>query len=141
MREMGDDLDALAGRGASIAVGGQTRELPPLTLTRYAAARRFAREFAACLASDDVLDAIEAARPALDRSFKAATGVDPDEFADAAEAIEGFFALTRAVRDFSAGPLAAALLRGLEALGADRAVPDGASSSPGSSGADTPSPR
>lgn len=138
-----DDLDALAGGPPlRIAVGGRPVALPPLTLARYAAGRRFARAFAGCLGSDDILDAVEAARAALEEAFEAATGVDPAGFADAAEAIEAFFALVRMVRDFSGGPLAAALIRGLGTLGADRAaVPDGAPSSPGSSDADTPSAR
>ena len=138
-----DDLDALAlpEPRQTLTLAGQTVHMAPLTLARFAAGRRFARQFAACLAAADARDAIEASRAALLADFAAATGVEREAIdrADAAEAVAAFFALTGAVRDFSAGPLAAALIGGLDALvPADRtAAQAGESSSPGSSPAAT----
>lgn len=143
MGEPADDLDALAlpAPGPVLTLGGREVVMAPLTLARFAAGRRFARRFAASLAAEDALDAIEAEREALLCDFAAASGIERGvvEAADAAETLAAFFALTGAVRDFSAGPLAAALIGGLAMLApADRtAAPAGAPSSPGSSPADT----
>jgi hypothetical protein len=111
-----DDLDALVPPLAgTVTLAGRRVPIPPLTLARFAAGRRFARMFVTCLAAEDVLDAVEGVRGELAAAFVAATGIDAAELdaADAAEAFDAFFALTRAVRDFSAGPLAAALIGGL----------------------------
>lgn len=138
-----DDLDALAlpEPGQTLTLAGRTVRMAPLTLARFAAGRRFARQFAACLGAEDVFDALEASRAALLADFVAATGVERDAIdrADAAEVVAAFFALMLAVRDFSAGPLAAALIGGLAALApADQAAaPAGEPLSPGSSPAAT----
>lgn len=135
-----DDLEALVPPPpAAVRLGGQAYPLAPLTLGRYAAARRFAGRFGAALQADDVIEALLAASADLWDDFALATGVPRAAIAeaDAAEAIAASFALVRGLADFTAGPLVAALAGGrTDPAGA--AARRGERSSPGSSGADTP---
>jgi hypothetical protein len=134
-----DDLEALVPPPpAVIHLGGQTYPLAPLTLGRYAAARRFAGRFGAALQAEDVIEALLAVSNDLWDDFALATGIPRAAIAeaDAAEAIAASFALVRGLADFTAGPLVAALAGGAEPP-VRTAARRGERSSPGLSGADT----
>jgi hypothetical protein len=134
-----DDLDALVPPPPGVIhLGGQAYPIAALTLGRYAAARRFAGRFGAALNAEDVIDALEVASGDLWDDFALATDIPRAAIveADAAEAIRASFALVRAVADFTAGPLVAALASGAEPP-AGAAARRGEKSSPGSSDADT----
>jgi hypothetical protein len=141
---MMDEIDALTpAEPCEIMLGGRPQAIPSLTLGRFAAARRFARAFEAVLTAPDLWDALDRSRDELCAAWAAATGVDQARIAEARadEAMAAFFALTRALRDFTGGPLTAALTDGVRLLvGPATAAPAGAPSSPGSSGGDTPLP-
>lgn len=132
-----DDLDALAPEApAAVLLAGERHELPPLTLGRLAAARRFAARFAAVLQADDILEALDARGEDILPPFAEATGIPAATLAAARadEVLTAFFVLLRQLRDFTAGPLTAALAQGAALVAAPApAAPDGAPSSPGSS--------
>lgn len=133
------DLDAFAPPAVeTVTLGGVTHTFAPLTLARYAAGRRFGQRFATALVAEDIMAALDTSRSALMADFEAATGVPRQalEDADAAEVVQAFFVLSRALANFTVGPLTAALVAGGAPL-RQAAAPDGASSSPGSSPAAT----
>lgn len=138
-----DDLDALCPPApAPWTLGGTDYPAKPLTLGRFAAARRFALAFTPVLAAEDMIDALERESPALFRLFEEATGVPAAALADAPldEAEAALFRLARELRDFTTGPLAMAITAGVMPLITRQTAPAGEAGLPGLSDADTALP-
>jgi hypothetical protein len=139
-----DDLDTLTPPAPQPwKLGGADYPAMPLTLGRFAAARRFGDALQPVLEADDMFDVLERDMAVLVGHFASATGVPASAFDEAPldQVMAAYFRLAQEVADFTTGPLARTVMTGLLGLAMRRTAPNtapaGETGLPGLSDGDT----